>query len=132
MKPTITHADLQQFTGDSERFRHSLNPQVIYTPGVRFLAERGEAYWLINVIASYVGSELMQAAQQHDARLQSLQFWRLDVGNEQTALLTARADDGVEPFLSQPILWTDFPLDHVAIWAGFDGEYWTLYLPSEH
>lgn len=132
MTEKLTHADLRQFTGDLERFRHSLNLQVIYTPGVKFLAERGEAYWLIDAIASYFGTEQMREAMQQDPRLRMMQFWRLEVGRKRSAVLTARADDDVEPFISQGVLWTDFPLDYVDVWAGFDGEHWTLYLPSEH
>jgi hypothetical protein len=61
-----------------------------------------------------------------------LQFWRLDVGDDGSAVLSGRADSGEEPFIVQLIPYTDFPLDHANIWAGYDGERWTLYLPSEH
>lgn len=121
-----------QFTGDLERYRHPLKPYVIYTPGVKYVAVEGEAHWLIDAIASYFGTVPMEIAMFNDARIQSLQFWRLDVNENNTAALTARADSGVEPFVRQEIPFTDFPLDHVDIWAGFDGTYWTLYLPSEH
>jgi hypothetical protein len=127
----LTHADLNQFTGDLERYRHSLNRLVIYTPGVRYMAQAGEAYWLIDAIASYFGSQPMKAAMLTDDRLQSLQFWRLEV-NGSKGILTAVADKGEPPFIRQAIDFTDFPLDHIEIWAGFDGNLWTLYLPSEH
>ena len=130
--PSLTHADLQQFMGDEVRFRHPLNRQVIYTPGVQFLAGRGEAYWLIDAIASYFGDKLMTEAQARDDRLNWMRFWRLDVKPDNTATLTARADDGVAPFITQEIEYTDFPLDYVDIWAGYDTQNWTLYLPSEH
>jgi len=48
------------------------------------------------------------------------------------AVLTAEADTGVKPFVTQEIPYTDFPLSEIAIWVGFDGSHWTLYLPSEH
>ena len=127
----LTHSDLRQFTGDLVRYTHSLNRQVIYTPGVRYVAQAGQAYWLIDAIASYFGSAVMNAAMKLDARLKTLQFWRLDV-DDQSALLTANADTGDTPFVRQEIPYTDFPLDRIDIWAGFDGSYWTLYLPSEH
>ncbi len=128
----LTKADLQQFSGDLERYRHSFNRRVIYTPGVKFLAERGGAYWLIDAIASYYGSSLMNKALAQDDRLQSLQFWCLTVGTDKSAVLTMRADSGVKPVITQHIPFTDFPLDSVDIWAGFDGTHWTLYLPCEH
>ena len=127
----LTHADLSQFTGDLERFYHPLNRKVVYTPGVQYLAKEGQAYWLIDAIASYFGSEQMNTAMSRDYRLQSLQFWRLDV-TDGLAVLIAYADVGEEPFIRQEIPYTDFPLDQIEIWAGFDGNRWTLYLPSEH
>ena len=42
------------------------------------------------------------------------------------------AGSGGPPFITQKIEYTDFPLDEIDIWAGFDGTRWTLYLPSEH
>lgn len=116
-QPPLTKADLQQFSGDLERNRHSLNRHVIYTPGVKFLSERGGAYWLIDAIASYFGSSLMNKALSQDDRLQSLQFWCLTVGTDKSAVLTMRADSGVKAAITQHIPFTDFPLDSVDIWA---------------
>ena len=131
MNAILQASDLRQFSGDLERFRHQFNRNVIYTPGVQYLAEQGQAYWLIDAIASYFGSDVMNQATQKDSRLRSMQFWRLEVKDD-AGILTARADDGVEPFVRQEIEYTDFPLEQVDIWAGFDGSRWTLYLPSEH
>ncbi len=127
----LCKSDLRQFSGDLIRYVHPLNRRVIYTPGIRYLAEKGRAYWLLDAIVSYFGSSVMHQAMANDGRLQSMQFWRLTVKNE-SAVLTAEADAGVEPFVTQVIPFTDFPLDQVDIWAGFDGSFWTLYLPSEH
>lgn len=132
MTTPLTHSDLSQFTGDLERFRHQLVRSVIYTPGVRFLAERGGAYWLIDEIALAIASDKLRKAGQSDPRVLDLHFWRLEVHNDCSATLTARADSDVAPFVTRRIPWTDFPLDHVDVWAGFDGQHWTLYLPSEH
>jgi len=105
---------------------------VIHTPGVQHLAELGEAYWLIDAIASYFSDPMMKRAMVHDDRLRTLQFWHLDVRDDSSAVLTMRADSGVKPAIVQEIPFTDFSLDAVEIWAGFDGTYWVLYLPSEH
>ena len=127
----LTLADLRQFTGDLDRYLHPINRNVIYTPGVKYLAEKGQAYWLIDAIASYFGSEAMNLAMIADYRIRELQFWRLTVANG-SGLLEAVADVGEAPFIQQAISYTDFPLPMVEIWAGFDGSRWTLYLPSEH
>jgi len=134
---TLTREQLLQhlscFTGSELFIRHPLNRQIIYTEGVRFLAEEAQAFWLIDAIASYFGSPEMRAAIEADDRLRDMQFWRLDVlPRARNALLTCRADSGITPAITQEILFTDFPLDEIDIWAGFNGEGWTLYLPSEH
>ncbi len=126
----LTKSALANFTGDDVRYQ-SMNRSVIYSPGVKFVAEHGNAYWLVDAIVSYFGSPIMRKAMKDDYRLESLQFWRLEVLNE-SASLTARSDDGVKPFVHQAIEFTDFPLASVDIWAGYDGQRWTLYLPSEH
>lgn len=132
MDTPLTHADLRQFTGDLERFRHPLARGVIYTPGIRYLAERAGAYWLIDEIALAIAGGDVARAGRSDERVLSLHFWRLEVREDRSATLTARADNGVPPFVTRNIPWTDFPLDHVDVWAGYDGRHWTLYLPSEH
>ena len=131
-KETITRDMLAQFTGDLVRFRHSLNRAVIYTPGVQFLGEQAGAYWLIDAIASSFGGPQMERAIRNDHRLGEMQFWRLIVHDDDSAVLTARADSNEEPFITQDIPYTDFSLTSVEVWAGFDGTVWTLYLPSEH
>lgn len=128
----LTHHDLQQFTGDLMRYQYPLNKRVIYTPGVKFVADQGGAYLLIDEIALSFGTAEMRRAMARDPRLETLQFWRLDVNNDRSARLTARADSGVESFINRRIPYTDFPMEYVDIWAGHDGRYWTLYLPSEH
>jgi hypothetical protein len=132
MNTPLTHADLRQFTGDLDRFRHPLARGVIYTPGVQYLAERAGAYWLIDEIALAIAGGDVARAGQSDDRVLSLHFWKLEVREDRSAALTARADSDVPPFLSRRIPWTDFPLDYLDVWAGFDGQHWTLYLPSEH
>lgn len=133
MNETQTLQDeLSQYTGDMIRYRHTLNHSVAYTPGVRHLAEKTEAYWLIDAIASYVGSETLVKAIERDERLASLQFWKLDVHEDRSATLICEADNGEPPVVRQEIRYTDFPLEEFRIWVGFDGLYWVIYLPSEH
>lgn len=129
--PRLRHFALEQFTGDPERYLCHFDCNVYHTRGIQFLQQAGNAYWLINMIADYFGSNEMDEAMRRDPRLRSFQVWRISV-KDQSAVLVAQADADEEPFIRQEIEFTDFPLDHVEIWAGFDGKYWTLYLPSEH
>lgn len=130
-KPTLTHDDLRQFTGDLERYRHQLARKVIYTPGIKFVAQRGGAYWLIDELAFAITGGEIDRAGRSDPRVLEMHFWTLTV-SDQVGELTARADSDVEPFFVKGIDYTDFPLDKIDIWAAFDGEHWTLYLPSEY
>jgi hypothetical protein len=123
---------LQHFTGDLDRYRHGINRQVIYTPGVQYLAEQAEAYWLIDAIASHIGSPAFRKGALQDPRIADLHFWKLKVLSDRSAVLAATADSGEPAFIQQLIEFTDFPLDEIDIWAGYDGRFWTLYLPSEH
>ncbi len=125
-------AELAHFTGDYERYRHGVNRSLIYTPAVRYLAEKAGAYWLIDAIASHVGSAAYRREAMRDPRLQYLHFWRLEVAEDGSAVLSARADSGQRPFVVQRVPFTDFPLDEIDLWVGYDGRHYTLYLPSEH
>ncbi len=127
----LTHDNLRMFSGDLARFRHPFVRRVIYTPGVRFVAEQGGAYWLIDELAFAIADVAFTRACKRDPRIQDLHFWKLRVNNN-SARLTARAESGERPFFTKKIDYTDFPLDHIDIWAAYDGEHWTLYLPSEH
>ncbi|TWT95413.1 hypothetical protein Pla108_35610 [Botrimarina colliarenosi] len=132
-KAAAIEADLRYYTGDSERYRHPLCRGVVYTPGVRHLAEAAGAYWLVDAIASWLTDPALRRAVKNDPRVGSLHFWRLNVDPQQsTAVLTAIADEGETPFVTQAIPLTDFPLDSIEVWAGYDGRHWTLYLPNEH
>ncbi|NJO93951.1 MAG: hypothetical protein HC820_05560 [Hydrococcus sp. RM1_1_31] len=51
MSQAFTIADLTLFTGSQKFFRHSKN--LIFTEGVKYVADKGSAYWLIDAIASY-------------------------------------------------------------------------------
>lgn len=99
---------------------------MIYSEGVAYLAEQAGAYWLIDAIASHIvtNKELRE-------RAEGLMFWKLDVAEGQ-GVLTAQRDCEGPTLVTQEIEYTDFPLDSIDIWAGFNGEGWTLYLPSEH
>ena len=124
--------ELQHFAGDLVRYQHPLNQKVIYTPGVRHLVKEANAYWLLDAIASWLGSRDFVEAAMRDSRIADMHFWTLHVNADRSAVLFAKADSPCDPFIEQQVEWTDFPLPMIDIWAAFDGDHWTLYLPSEH
>ncbi|MEO1618703.1 MAG: DUF6876 family protein [Planctomycetota bacterium] len=129
---TLTKNDLIQFSGDLVRYQHPHDPKVIYTPGVRYVAKNGKAYWLIEAIASWLGGQDYLQATTLDERLCYRMYWQLTVSEDRSAVLEARADSDAKPWASQTIRHTDFPLPSLEIWAAIEGEQWTLSLPSEH
>ncbi len=125
-------ADLKQFTGDLQRWRHPLYRKLIYTTGVRRLAEKASCYWLLDAIASWLGSKEFATAARRDPRIRDIHFWKLAVESDKSAVLTAVADSGEPPFVRQAIEFTDFPIAEINLWCGCENEHWVLYLPSEH
>ena len=124
---------LPHFTGTQKLFRHAFFRAAVYTEGVQFLAEKGECYWLLDDIVSHLASPAFNRAAAKDDRIRDMHFWKLKVAKDESAKLTARADDGVKPFVSQDIPYTDFPLDEQDVWAQRNefGSF-TLMLPGEY
>lgn len=117
----LTEADLAQFTGTSTYYQHSLG--VHYTDGVYYLAEHGGAYWLIDAIASWQ----IDPRVNQDPMLRQIQFWKLTVNDDQSALLVCERDEG-DVMVSQEIPFTDFPLKEVRLYF----QNGVLLLPSEY
>jgi hypothetical protein len=116
----LTKADLAQFTGTEQWHRHSMVRNVYYTDGIQYIAETGEAYWLINEVAF-----LQQKPQ---IAKEEFQRWILQVDLDQsTAILSC--DDGNGRILhSKKISYTDFPLDEIKLYVSQN----VILLPSEY
>ncbi|PZR14733.1 MAG: hypothetical protein DI539_18670 [Flavobacterium psychrophilum] len=119
-KETLSKADLAQFTGTEVWYNHSLIGNVLYTDGIRYVAEKAGAYWLIDEIAfgqgiPHIGSE-------------EFQLWKLKVDLEKsTAVLTCDNGNGKIVFRTV-IPYTDFPLDEIKIYFTDN----VILLPSEY
>ncbi len=118
--PTLSTADLRQFTGSEHWYRHALNRQVLFTDGAKYVADAGGAYWLLDEIA---------LAQRYDARVaaEAFQCWKLAVRPDQTATLTCEDGNG-HAVLTKQLAYTDFPLDDITLYFTNN----VIYLPSEH
>ena len=115
----LTAGDLRQFTGTEHWYRHPLMRRVLYTDGVKYLAEQGGAYWLIDIIA-FAQIELAVT----DADFQA---WTLAVHEDRRAALIS-TDGNANALHRQTIPFTDFPLNEITLWV----EARTILLPSEH
>lgn len=125
---TLTSADLaqiefelRQFTGSEQFFRHSLVRSVVYTEGVQYVAEKFNAYWLIDIIASW----------QPKLRDRDFQVWTLEVDTDKSTAVVTCQDDDKATLVTQKIEFTDFPLKSMVFWVIIDDQT-TILLPSEY
>jgi len=117
---TLSKSDLAQFTGSEICYRHEINRSVLYTDGVRHVAEHGGAYWLLDEIA---------IIQPHNAAIaaEEFQLWKLAVHVDRSATLTCDDGNGNIVFTKQ-IEHTDFPLDEITLYFANN----MIHLPSEY
>ena len=136
--PTLTQADLNGFTGslDWTRFNPVLFRNVIASEGMMHVAEAGEAYWLLDAIASHeAANSKLRAACAADAGCDYLHFWTLTVDlAKKSATLVCRKDSDQPAIVTQRIKYTDFCLPSLTVYAGNDGPGTPrkLFLPSEY
>jgi hypothetical protein len=121
-KPTakLSDADLAQFTGSEQWFRHGLNRQILFTEGAKYVADGGGAYWLLDEIA------LSQRSEKRLAR-QPFQVWKLTVNADRTGTICVQ-DGNDNVLLTKALEFTDFPIPEITLWFSNN----VIYLPSEH
>lgn len=118
-KQTLCPNELAQFTGTEYWYRHALARNVLYTDGVKYVAENAGAYWLVDRIA-------LAQAEPKIART-PFQLWVLDVAADQRAALRCEDGNG-EEVARQEIPFTDFPLAQIRFFYTNN----VLHLPSEY
>ena len=67
---TLTKADLIQFTGSEHWYRHAMVRDILYTDGVKHVAETAGAYWLIDEIAFAQRFDKLLAAEEFQLETQ--------------------------------------------------------------
>ena len=112
----LTEADLEGHNGTGEWHRHTFGG--LYTNGVKLVADKGGAYWLLDAVFSYQGEAR--------AKREEFQVWtlRVEAGVGRLAMTDGNTDEAI---IEQAIEWTDFPLAKVVFWL----EGGVLMLPSE-
>jgi len=120
MTKTLTEADLHQFTGTENWYRHALNSAVRFTDGAKHVADAGGAYWLLDEIA---------LAQRYVKKVaaEEFQLWKLTVKTDRTATLVCQ-DGNYRTVYSKRIEFTDFPLNEISLYCTDS----TILLPSEY
>jgi hypothetical protein len=118
---TLHAGELHQFTGTENLYRHGLVPSIAYTDGVRYVAERAGAYWLLDEIALAQAYDKLVATQ-------PFQLWTLDVDLLKHAA-DLRCEDGNGRILRKSAIgFTDFPLATISFYVAER----IILLPSEY
>jgi hypothetical protein len=117
---TMSNANDHIQTGNgSENFYCHRPSLMLYTDGVKDLAEACQAYWLIDLIISHQCKKAVN--------LERFQVWELK--REKADKFFVKATDGNNnPVASQKIPFSDFPYDLATIWL-VDG---CMMLPTEY
>lgn len=117
---TLNKADLRQFTGSENWYRHAINRKVLFTDGAKYVADAGGAYWLLDEIALIQPHNKAVAAEE-------FQCWKLRVRADHTAALNCEDGNGNTVFTKE-IGFTDFPLDEITLYFANN----VIHLPSEY
>jgi hypothetical protein len=129
-RPELTSAEIEaqlgQFIGSENYYRHWTGA-LVYTDGVKAMAELCGAYWLIDAVASW------QPQCRKDKMLRQIQFWTLRRTEDNQWLLCVERDTDDVAFRQQ-IEFSDFPLTEIKLYAaaGGPGGAIVLMLPTEY
>lgn len=110
--------NLDQFIGTEHYYKHFTGLK--YTDGIKYLADKTNCYWFIDIIASYQADRIIKTCH--------FQIWKLKVYNGKKALVTMREDTNEPNLVMQKIEYTDFPLGEIEVYC-IDG---VILLKSEY
>lgn len=120
MPTAFTESELCHFTGSENYYRHNMNRNLLFTDGVKFVADTAGAYWLIDEIAI---ANLFQA----QVKAEEFQVWTLSLGQPGSGAHLVCDDGNGNVVFTRFIPFTDFPVESVTFY--FENN--TLCLPSE-
>jgi hypothetical protein len=124
MKSSLVNLNdnFRQFIG-TEHYHIHFSRICIFTEGVKSLAEEYQAYWLIDVIASYQITERIKSI--------PFQIWTI-LSADGKGVIEMRQDADQPVLVRQKIPFTDFPEGYLQLYCIDDGTYRVLMLPSEY
>jgi len=113
----------------TERYIKHFTGLLVFTDGVDHLRQDADAFWLVDIIASY----------QTKHKNKPFQLWELKVNTDKSAVITMKEDSNSPILVQQEVPYTDFPLDNIKFYVEEGGygteDNWTqclvLMLPSE-
>ena len=97
--------ELNEFIGTQHYYKNFTG--LLFTDGIKYLADKANCYWLIDLVGSY------------QPKLQDIPFqlWEIEVNDDDSALITMREDTGLAEKVKQPIPYTDFPLRNFSFYC---------------
>ena len=119
------NSELKGFIGTQNYYRHFTG--LLYTDGVKHLADRAGAHWLLDAVFSYQSKKIRALPFQ----VWTLKVLRSELGknkSEPMAVLEMREDTDKPVKVRQEIAYTDFPQGEVKLYL-IEG---VLILPSEY
>lgn len=117
--------DLLHYTGTENFYRHWTFRNCTYTDGVRHMARTAGAYWLIDVICSYVPQCQRAGDNFYSAMLQK---------QEDGTWMFYLSSDYSDLKIEQEIPYSDFPINEIKFFVAYNGGDlgWTIMLPQEY
>lgn len=119
---TITHHDLDQFTGTESYHKFTLTRDLL-TDGARFVADKAGAFWLMDLIALE-----LRGAKYHKKD----HFVVVNLKVKERAGEVTFDDGNGNVFFRKAIDYTDFPLDTLMLYAVWNEDCWIIMVPSEY
>jgi hypothetical protein len=111
--------DLSEFRGTDNYYKNAYMLGMVYTDGVKHMAETRDAYWLIQYV--YAKSNYIKA-------LKGEPFLTIEMSVSDSSATIAITDGNDNILHTDEIEYTDYPDDGVCLWL-VDG---VLLLPSEY
>lgn len=96
-------AQLRQFTGSECFFKHWCNSNIVYTEGIKYLAEKAKCWWLIDEIALVLFPRLLLG---HKDSFYSIEL----IAHADGSAFIKVGDGNNKIYLKHRINWTDFPV----------------------
>ena len=115
LTPEELKRNLCQFTGTDGYHKFSPLSRLVITDGVKYLADKCGAFWLLDIIASVKSTEEFQVCKLVKNKTGNGAKFVIEDGNSNIVY-------------TQKIPFTDFPLDEIEIW-NTNG---VILLPSEN
>ena len=110
---------LGHFVGTERYYR--ISRRHLLTDGTKYLAEQAACFWMMDAVASHLmeigTAEWFVVVKTTVKHTRSVMVYEDGNGNE---------------LARQEIAYTDLPIEHISLYACWDGEHWVIMLPGEY